>query len=136
MGNSDIIKMVQLQDLVKPTDLPPLEYFDIEMEKNPCINLPFAQLSQLPLDIPLLQGSQDVVNGVGNTNYLGMFAGQENLEFDDALRLPLGMQFSELGGQLGGKQEVGNVTNPKTYFSDFPADMLDYFEPTPSMLEW
>ncbi|RWR89769.1 SANT/Myb domain-containing protein [Cinnamomum micranthum f. kanehirae] len=144
MGKSDIIEMVQLQDLVKKpnlfnfdTSLPPLEYFDVEMmEKNPCLNLPFAQPSQMPLDITLLQESQGFINGVDNTNSLGLFPCQEALELDDALQLPLGMQFSELDGQLGGKQEVDSVSNPKTYIGDFPADMLDYFESTPSMLEW
>ncbi|KAF8412438.1 hypothetical protein HHK36_000402 [Tetracentron sinense] len=138
MGNSEVIKMVPLPDLVNPnffyleTTLPQLEFTPIE--KKPFIEqLPFPQL-----DFPLLYESQNHFTGLRNPDYLDVFARKDTSEPECMPQFPVRLPFfgSEGSSRNGGRGDNENPATPDSFFDDFPTDMFDYLEPLPNSSEW
>ncbi|XP_058086537.1 transcription factor DUO1 [Magnolia sinica] len=146
MGNSDVIKMVQLPDLVNPnrlneeTDIPSLEYKNSNNKPCPDMTLqfPFTQLPPPALDFPLLAESEDLVTEISDNRFWDMLSGRESCsDTDNGPRFTLGLPFFELdAGHHGTRQEDNIPTTPDSFFDDFPADMFNHLEPLPSPSEW
>ncbi|OVA04675.1 SANT/Myb domain [Macleaya cordata] len=138
IGNPEVIKMVALPDLVKPSSLnlepslPEIEFPSIE--RKPYIDLlpqfSFPQLPEPVLDLPLLSENQDLV--------LDVFGHREISEPENGSQFSVGLPFFGLGNsdRNNVKGEGDNPTTPDSFFDDFPTDMFDYMEPLPSSSEW
>ncbi|KAF8380544.1 hypothetical protein HHK36_028031 [Tetracentron sinense] len=143
MGNSEVIKMVPLPDLVNPnlfnleTNLPQLEF--IPIEKKPFIEPPQQFSFPHPqLDFPLLPESQDSVTVLGDPNFLDVFGRRDASEPEGGPQFPVRLPFFGLEGigQNGRRRDCDNPATPDSFFDDFPTDMFDYLEPLPSSSEW
>ncbi|KAJ8650006.1 hypothetical protein MRB53_003029 [Persea americana] len=141
LGNSDIIKMVPLPDLINPnflnleTNLQAPDEF-IHLDKKPCLDpslqFPPTHFPQQPLDIPPLSWSHDLTTGFIDASFLDIYrdASEKDLQF------PFELPFTQLDvNQHCTKRQDNDLTTPDSFFHDFPADMFDHLEPLPNSSE-
>lgn len=141
LGNSDVIKMVPLPDLINPTLLnletnlqAPDEF--IHLDKKPCLDpslqFPPTHFPQQPLDIPPLSWSHDLSTGFIDASFLDIYrdASEKDLQF------PFELPFTPLEvNQHCTKRQDNDLTTPDSFFHDFPTDMFDHLEPLPNSSE-
>ncbi|XP_043687444.1 transcription factor DUO1 [Telopea speciosissima] len=135
--NFEGTKMQPIPEMTNPnflhleTNLPLLDYMPIE--KKPCYDpltqYPFPPLPEPSMDLPLLTEGQDLITGLSDTNFLGVFP--------QGLNFPVGMPYFGFDGtgQISGKHDRDNPVMPDNGFDDFPVDMFDYLEQLPTSSE-
>lgn len=141
LGNSDVIKMIPLPDLINPNLLnletnlaAPIEFMNIE--KKPCLDpsLQFSptQFPEPPLDLPPLAASYDLISGFSDASFLDIYGDASEKE----LQFPLDLPYMELEvNQQCAKRQDNDLMTPDSFFHDFPVDMFDHLEPLPNSSE-
>ncbi|KAK9292793.1 hypothetical protein L1049_020773 [Liquidambar formosana] len=145
LGNSEMFKMVPLQDLVKPnwlnleTNLPTLEASPIHMmpSNESLPNCVFSQLPQPQLNLPFLPESQELIPGPGDPDFLDLFDHLEASEIESNPKVAIGSVAPKLEGSAqNGRAGDNDAMIPDSFFDNFPPDMFDCLEPLPSSSEW
>ncbi|XP_059302850.1 transcription factor DUO1-like [Lycium ferocissimum] len=127
IGNSDMINVVPLPDLVNPNSIP--------FESN-LLQLDFTPTDQKKLGIIESHIQTDFALPLENQefpmpSFIDVFGHEFNGSELDNVQVPLVPCAEHVV-----KREIEKALTPDTFIDDFPLDMFDHIEPLPSPSEW